>query len=90
MIPKRLFLTNYGDGGEDDDLFESPLCESGTLEVLHRPDLVCKLLTLQTNSFIAKASDPANKFFCKKKLLTLQTNSFIAKASDPVATKIVL
>ena len=66
MIPKRLFLTNDDADGEDDDLFESPLCESGTLEVLHRPYLVCKLLTLQTNSFITKASDPANKFFYNK------------------------
>ena len=41
---------------EDDYLFEAPLCEGRTLKILHRPDLVCQLLTLETNSF-----DPGNK-----------------------------
>ena len=40
------------------NLFESSLCESGTLEVLHRPDLVCQFLTLAT-----KYSSTGNKIF---------------------------
>ena len=40
------------------NLFESPLCESGTLEVLHRPDLVCQFLTLAT-----KYLSTGNKIF---------------------------
>ena len=41
---------NFPVGGvdEDDYLFEAPLCEGGTLKILHSSDLVCQLLTLET------------------------------------------
>ena len=72
-LPKNSFgagnLPNNG-CDEDVDLFEASLCESGTLEVLHRTDLVCKLLTLETNVLHQLASSTPSSSSTSLSLLT--------------------